>query len=91
MQIDLNRRSLLAAAPALGLSAVLSCSPARATKPGSSGKLYRIDDPATIVAAAKAVIEEDFIATLITLDSDGMPRARSNFPYDYAAIRFQTK
>ncbi len=77
MHIDLNRRTLLAATPALGLSAILSARPAPAPKAGLPAKLYRIDEPATIIAAAKAVIDEDYIATLITLDSDGVPRARS--------------
>lgn len=69
-----DRRSLLLAAPLAGLAGV-PAQPARASAPAADR--WRIDDEATILAAAKAVIEEDFIATLITLDAQGFPRARS--------------
>lgn len=76
----LARRQLIRAAPAAGLAAVLaSCS----TVPGSgrgradSGSLYRIDDEAKILAAARTIVAEDWVGTFITVDEHGVPRARS--------------
>ena len=77
MTIGLSRRHVLAAAPAVGLSAVLAgC----VTTPGSLPNptdLFRVDDEATILAAARAIIAEDPVAALITLDGNGVPRVRS--------------
>jgi len=48
----------------------------KAATPGPPGSLYRIDDEAKILAAAKAMFAEDRIATLVTIDSNGVPRVR---------------
>ncbi len=77
MGLDSTRRNFLAAAPAVGLSAILAGCSVRTATVASPTNLYRTDDEAKILAAAKAILEEDFIATLITLDASGVPRARS--------------
>lgn len=75
----LARRQLIRAAPAAGLAAVLaSCS----TVPGAGGRaradtLFRLDDEAKILAAAREIIAEDWVGTFITVDENGVPRARS--------------
>lgn len=72
-----TRRQLIAAAPAMGLAGLLGGCVTRPTSEPRGAELYRVTDEATILAAAKAVIDEDFIATLITIDDRGVPRARS--------------
>lgn len=77
MSTDFTRRKLLTAAPAVGLSAVLAgCVTRNGRLPGPSD-LYRIDDEAKILAAARAIVAEDPVAALVTLDSNGVPRVRS--------------
>lgn len=77
MSTDFTRRNLLTAAPAVGLSAVLAgCVTRNGRLPGPSD-LYRIDDEAKILAAARAIVAEDPVAALVTLDSNGVPRVRS--------------
>ncbi|HEX8525525.1 pyridoxamine 5'-phosphate oxidase family protein [Allosphingosinicella sp.] len=76
MKAQLTRRNLVMAAPAAGLAGLLS---ACATRPGSMaapGPLYRVDDEARILAAARAIFAEDHIGSLVTIDSNGMPRVR---------------
>lgn len=75
--MDTNRRSLLAAVPAFGIASLLGACAARTGGLVMPGELYRVDDEATIRAAARAIVAEDSIATLITVDSELMPRARS--------------
>ncbi len=75
--MDTNRRSLLAAVPALGLASLLGGCAARTGSIATPGQLYRVDEEAVIRAAARAIVAEDPIATLITVDSELMPRARS--------------
>lgn len=77
MSIDFSRRKLLAAAPAAGLSAILAGLVTRAGALPDPGGLYRVDDEATILAAARAIVAEDPVAALITLDGNGVPRVRS--------------
>ncbi len=78
MSQDITRRYVLGAtAPVIGLSAIVAGSATQAEHKAPSTANYRIDDEATIIAAAKAVIDEDYIATLITIDDNGVPRARS--------------
>lgn len=77
MDVNITRRDVLIATPAIGLSAVVAGCSTKVGQLGSAGTIYRIDDEAKIIAAAKAVIDEDYIATLITIDGDGVPRARS--------------
>jgi general stress protein 26 len=55
---------------------VAACSTTR-REVGADGDLFRVDDEATILAAAKAIIGEDPVAALITIDANGVPRARS--------------
>lgn len=74
--MDTNRRSLLAAAPAFGLVSLLGGCATRGG-PAAPGELYRLDDPAAILAAARAIVAEDSIASLVTVDSNLMPRIRS--------------
>jgi general stress protein 26 len=77
MATNLTRRDVLSASPAIGLSALVVGGSTRAQRIDPSRTLYRVDDEAKIIAVAKAVIEEDYIATLITIDAEGVPRARS--------------
>ena len=77
MSIDLTRRNMIAAASVGGLSAVLASSVSAAGKLPQPGDIYRLDDEAKILAAARAIVAEDWVAGLITLDSDGVPRVRS--------------
>lgn len=77
MTAKVSRRNLVTAAPILGLSAILAGCSGRTSSIGPPMRLYRTDDEAMIKEVAKAIIDEDFIATLITLDSSGVPRARS--------------
>lgn len=72
MQDSLTRRSV--GATLVGLLA--ACSTTR-REVGVDSDLFRVDDEATILAAAKAIIEEDPVAALITVDANGVPRARS--------------
>ncbi len=76
MQIDLTRRDLMNAAPAVWLAGILASSAAKAAAPAPPGELYRIDDEAKLVAAAKAMFAEDRTATLATIDASGVPRVR---------------
>ncbi len=77
MATDLSRRSLVTAVPAIGLAAILAGGGARAQTLAGPGNHYRVADEATILAAARAIIAEDWVATLITVDEEGIPRARS--------------
>lgn len=77
MSIDLTRRNLMAAAPAMGLCTVLAGCVSQTKRLSAPGGLFRIDDEAKILAAARAIIAEDPVAALITLDSSGAPRVRS--------------
>lgn len=76
---DFNRRSVISAVSGLGLVGLLSgdALASQAQARGAPTDVYRIDDEATILAAARAIIAEDTIAALITVDSAGFPRARS--------------
>jgi general stress protein 26 len=75
--MDLKRRDFLVAAPAAGLVNVLAAGTAkRAVASGRSTDLYQIDNPATIMAAAREIMKEDWVGVLITIDDSGMPRAR---------------
>jgi general stress protein 26 len=77
MDSGFSRRKLLTVAPAVSLSAILaSCVKRDGTLPDAGG-LYRVDDEAKILAAARAIVAEDPVAALITLDSNGVPRVRS--------------
>ena len=73
----LSRRSLLTAAPSVGLAAVLAGCATQSGKLLQPGVLYRVDDEAKILAAARAIVAEDPVGALITLDSSGIPRVRS--------------
>lgn len=75
--MDLTRRNLLAAGPTLGLSTILAQHISPAGKLPDPGELYRVDDEAKILAAARAIVAEDPVAALITLDGNGVPRVRS--------------
>jgi general stress protein 26 len=77
MSIDLSRRHMIAAAPVVGVSAVLASCVSAAGKLPAPGGIYRVDDEAKILAAARAIVAEDPVAGLITLDSNGIPRVRS--------------
>jgi len=77
MSIDLTRRNLMTAAPAVGLCTVLAGCVSQTRKLPALGGLFRIDDEAKILAAARAIIAEDPVAALITLDSSGAARVRS--------------
>jgi general stress protein 26 len=83
MTSRLTRRTVVTAVPALGLAGLLpGCAAGRsvagrtAAAAGVPGGLYRVDDEAAILAAARAMVAEDRIASLVTIDSDGVPRVR---------------
>jgi general stress protein 26 len=78
--MDEDRRQLLKAAPAAGLAAILgSCATFPTARPSRAtpGNLYRSDDEARILTVVREIIGDDWVATLITVDENGMPRARS--------------
>ncbi len=74
--MTLKRRQLLAAAPVAGLVSVLSQAATQALADDVEPDLYRVDDPLTIMAAAREIMREDWVGVLITIDENGMPRAR---------------
>lgn len=75
--MELRRRDLIAGASAAGLASVLAAGAAKGMVVQSApDDLYRVDDPATIIAAAREIIKEDYIGVLVTIDEKGMPRAR---------------
>lgn len=76
MQVDITRRNLVHVAPAVWLAGILGGSAAKGATPAVPGELYRIDDEAKILAAAKAMFAEDRTATLVTIDANGVPRVR---------------
>ncbi|MEJ7777912.1 MAG: pyridoxamine 5'-phosphate oxidase family protein [Sphingomicrobium sp.] len=76
MAIDVSRRALMGAVPAAGLAGLLSAWASRGEAAGPPSSLYRVDDEAKILAAAKAMFAEDRTATLVTIDGDGVPRVR---------------
>lgn len=71
----LARRGLVAGLPA-GLIGALSSGIANGKIGQPDPDLYRVADPATIMAAARAIMQEDWVGVLITIDEAGMPRAR---------------
>jgi general stress protein 26 len=73
MNID-RRRLLLAAGSIAALESVSSSGLLAVEAPKD---LYRTTNPQTLLAAARTLITEDTIATLITLDANSQPRARS--------------
>ena len=76
VDIDISRRNLMSAAPAVWLAGTLGSSAANAATPARPDELYRVDDEASILAAARAMFEEDRTATLVTIDANGVPRVR---------------
>ncbi len=91
----LRRRDLIVGAPAAGLVGVLAAGAAKGmVAQAPSGDLYRADDPATIMAAAREIIKEDWVGVLITIDENGMPRARPvgvNDPADDWSLWISTR
>jgi general stress protein 26 len=78
--MDMERRRLLKTAPSAGLAAMVAgCATLPVARSGVAviGNLYRIDEEARILAVAREIIAEDWVATLITVDEEGVPRARS--------------
>ena len=76
MNPQISRRTVLRAAPAAGLAGILSGCASTTAPAGQATSLYRVDDEARILAAARQIIAEDRIASLVTIDSNGMPRVR---------------
>ena len=75
--MEVRRRDVLVGASAAGLASVLAAGAAKGlVVQAAPDDLYRVDDPATILAAARQIIEEDYLGVLVTVDSQGMPRAR---------------
>ncbi|WP_162806160.1 pyridoxamine 5'-phosphate oxidase family protein [Sphingosinicella terrae] len=75
--MELGRRKLILGASAAGLATVLAGGAAKGlVTREASDDLYRVDDSATIMAAAREIIREDYIGVLVTVDEHGMPRAR---------------
>lgn len=75
MSTRMSRRELVAALPATLGTALLGHSPGASA--AAVADLYRVDDEQRILAVAREIVEEDWVATLITIDEHGMPRARS--------------
>ncbi len=75
--MDLRRRDFIIGVPGGGLAVMLAAGAARGlATPSSSDDLYRVEDPETILAAAREMMNEDWVGVLITIDEAGMPRAR---------------
>lgn len=72
--MTLDRRRLLLAASFLTLESAGASELQATTRPKD---LYRTTDLGALMAAARALIAEDTIGTLITVDAAGQPRARS--------------
>ena len=79
MKSALSRRQLVAAAPTIGLAALMpSAAAGSAAAPAPPPEqLYRTDDEAKILATLKEILAEDWVGTFITVDEFGVPRARS--------------
>jgi general stress protein 26 len=75
--MDLDRRHIIKSAPAAGMAALVASWAAPKASLTSPDDLYRTDDETKILAAAREIIAEDWVATLITVDEHGLPRARS--------------
>ena len=76
----LNRRRLISRAPAAGLAALIGGCASLPTSGSVSSipeGLYRTDEEARILAIAREIIAEDWVATFIAVDEHGVPRARS--------------
>ncbi len=92
--MGLKRRDLIVGAPAAGLAGVLSAGAATGAVAAVAPDLYRVDDAATIIAAAREMMTEDWVGVLITIDADGMPRARPvgvNDPTDDWSLWISTR
>lgn len=75
--MSFGRRGFIVGVPAAGLASILASGIAKgAVSRIATDDLYRIDDPATIMAAAQEIMKEDWVGVLITIDENGMPRAR---------------
>ncbi|MGI8705656.1 MAG: pyridoxamine 5'-phosphate oxidase family protein [Sphingomicrobium sp.] len=75
--MDLRRRDLIIGAGTAGLAGVFAAGAAKGLVSQSApDDLYRVDDPKTIMDAAREIIKDDYIGVLVTVDEDGMPRAR---------------
>jgi general stress protein 26 len=75
LMMMLGRRDLIAGVPA-GLISALSSGAARGEVRQADPNLYRVEDTATIIAAAREIMQEDWVGVLITIDEAGMPRSR---------------
>ncbi len=73
----LSRRAVIGGAPGLAVATLLGTTTVRGEQASSPRDLHRTDDEARILTVAREIVAEDWVATLITVDSDGMPRARS--------------
>lgn len=75
--MELKRRDLIVGATTAGLASVLAAGAAKGLVSQSAlDDLYRVVDPKTIMDAAKAIIADDYVGVLVTIDEHGMPRAR---------------
>ncbi len=93
--MSFKRRDVLVRAPLAGLAGVLAAGIAEGVV-GQAGSddFYRVDDKATIMAAAREIIKEDWVGVLITIDGNGMPRARPvgvNDPTDDWSLWISTR
>lgn len=75
--MNLKRRDVIVGGSLAGLAGVLSTGAAKGTVSQTApSSLYRVDDRKTIMDAAREIIREDYIGVLVTVDENGMPRAR---------------
>jgi general stress protein 26 len=93
--MSFKRRDLLVRAPVAGLVSVLAAGAARGeVGQVASDDFYRVDDKATIMAAFREIMKEDWVGVLITIDENGMPRARPvgvNDPTDDWSLWISTR
>ncbi len=71
--MTIERRDLLIGATLAALAAMPGGAQAQPMVP----EHYRTADPAAMIAAAKALIAKDMFTTLITVDAESRPRART--------------
>lgn len=73
----LGRRDFIAGVSAAGLGGIIAAGAAQGMVTRSAAEdLYRVEDPDVILAAAREIMREDWVGVLITIDEEGMPRAR---------------
>ena len=93
--MSLRRRDVVFGASAAALGSLLAAGSARGlVTQVASDDLYRVDDPKLIMTAAREIMKEDWVGVLVTIDENGMPRARPvgvNDPTDDWSLWMSTR